>query len=63
MQRFRDYDRLGVPHIVQMDHEDRTTFVYSSGDLIRRDLTGFDIPDRGFLPFDSRALLARLDKK
>src|SRR5580700_10399211 len=27
IQRFREYERLGVRHIVQMDPEDRTTFV------------------------------------
>ena len=44
-----------------MDPEDRTTFVYVSGDLVRRDLTTIDVPGAGPLPFDSRELLARLD--
>jgi Uma2 family endonuclease len=61
MQRFRDYQGIGVPHIIQMDPEDRTTFVYVSGDLGRRDLTTIDVPGVGPLPFDSRELLARLD--
>lgn len=63
MQRFRDYENLGVRHIIQMDPEDRTTFVFTNGDLIRRDLTSLEIPDHGQLPFDSRELLARLDKE
>ena len=63
MQRFRDYERLGVRHIVQMDPEDRTTFVFTNGDLVRRDLTSLEVPDRGQLPFDSRELLARLDEE
>jgi len=63
MQRFRDYERLGVRHIVQLDPEDRTTFVFTNGDLVRRDLTSLEVPDRGLLPFDSRELLARLDEE
>jgi len=61
IQRFREYERLGVPYIVQMDPEDRTTFVFVSGDLVRRDLTSIDVPGAGTLPFDTRELLARLD--
>jgi Uma2 family endonuclease len=63
LRRFRDYAQTGVPHVILMDPIDRETFVYSSGDLARRDLTGFDVPERGFLPFDSRELLAQLDQK
>jgi Uma2 family endonuclease len=63
MLRFADYAQLGVKHIIQMDPEDRTTFVFEDGNLIRRGLTGFDVPDRGFLPFDSRELLARIRSK
>jgi Uma2 family endonuclease len=62
MRRFREYEKLGVRHIVQMDPEDRTTFLFANGDLLRRDLTELEIPGRGMLPFDSRALLAKLDK-
>ena len=61
--RFRDYERLGVRHIIQMDPEDRTTFVFENGGLQRRDLTSLEVPDRGLLPFDSRELLARLDEE
>lgn len=63
MQRFREYEKLGVRYIVQMDPEDRTTFVFVSGDLVRRDLSGFEVPGRGPLPFDSGELLARLDEE
>jgi len=63
IQRFREYEKLGVRYIVQMDPEDRTTFVFVSGDLVRRDLSSFDVPGRGTLPFDSRELLARLDEE
>jgi Uma2 family endonuclease len=63
LKRFREYEKLGVRHIVQMDPEDRTTFTFVSGDLLRRDLSGLEIPGRGILPFDSRTLLARLDEE
>jgi Uma2 family endonuclease len=63
MQRFRDYQKLGVPHIIQMDPEDRTTFVFTNGGLILRDLTSLEVPNHGDLPFDSRELLARLDEE
>jgi Uma2 family endonuclease len=63
LKRFGDYTALGVRHIVQMDPEERTTFVYSEGSLSRRDIEGFDVPDRGFLPFNSRQLLACLDEE
>jgi Uma2 family endonuclease len=63
IQRFRDYESLCVPNIVLMDPVDRTTFLFVSGDLVRRDLTGFEVPGKGTLPFDSRDLLARLDQE
>jgi len=63
IQRFRDYEKLGVPQIILMDSEDRSTFVFATGDLVRRDLDGFEIPGHGFLAFPSAELLARLDEE
>jgi Uma2 family endonuclease len=63
IRRFRDYEALGVRHIVQMDPEDRTTFIFTNGDLVRRDLTSLEVPGQGLLPFDSKELLARLDEE
>jgi len=63
IRRFQDYASVGVPHILLMDPEARETFVFSSGTLTQRDVTGFDVPERGFLPFDSRELLAELDEE
>ena len=63
LQRFGEYEKLGVRYIVQMDPEDRTTFLFISGDLVRRDLSSFEVLDRGSLPFDSKELLARLDEE
>jgi hypothetical protein len=31
--------------------------------MISRDLAGFEVPDRGFLPFDSIELLAHLGEE
>jgi Uma2 family endonuclease len=63
LQRFREYEALGVRYIVQMEPEDRTTFLFVNGDLTRRDLSSFEVLDRGTVPFDSRELLARLSEE
>jgi Uma2 family endonuclease len=63
LQRFREYELRGVQHIVQMDPEDRATFVFSGGALLPRELEGFEVPGRGFLRFDLRELYARLDEE
>jgi Uma2 family endonuclease len=62
VRRFKDYEAFGVRHVVQMDPEDRTTFVFTGGALVPKELDGFDLPGRGFLPFNSTDLLARLDR-
>jgi Uma2 family endonuclease len=62
LQRFREYEKLGVRYIVQMDPADRTSFGFVNGDLVRRDFSGFELPG-GHLPFDSRELLSRLDEE
>ena len=63
LRRFREYERLGVRYIVQMDPEDRTTYMFSSGNLVRRDdLTSIETRN-GQLPFHSRELLALLDEE
>jgi len=63
LQRFKEYQRLGVRHIVLMDPEDRTTFVFMEGNLIRRDLASFPLPSGGSIPFNSAELLAQLDEE
>jgi Uma2 family endonuclease len=62
LRRFREYETLGVRHILQMDPEDRTTHLFVNGDLVRRDIFQLDTPE-GPLPFNSRELLARLDEE
>jgi len=63
LRRFREYENFGVRYIVQMDPEDRTTSIFVNGDLISRNLSGFEVPDRGFLPFNSLEMLGRLDEE
>lgn len=60
LRRFREYEKLGVRYIVQMDPEDRTTHRFLNGSLVHGDLTSLETPN-GLLPFDTRDLLARLD--
>jgi Uma2 family endonuclease len=63
LRRFREYENLGVRYIVQMDPEDRTTFMFIRGDLVRRDdLTTIETRN-GPLPFHTRELLALLDEE
>ena len=63
LRRFREYEKLGVRYIIQMDPEDRTTYMFVNGDLVRRDeLTGVETRN-GLLPFDARMLLALLDEE
>lgn len=63
IQRFGDYEKFGVPHIVLMDPEYRMTFAFVNGDLVRRDFHQLEVPGRGTLPFDAVALLALLDEE
>ncbi|HEY1342262.1 MAG TPA: Uma2 family endonuclease [Bryobacteraceae bacterium] len=62
LRRFREYQKLGVRHIVQMDPEDRITYLFLDGDLVQRELTNLETR-AGVLPFDSRELLALLDEE
>jgi Uma2 family endonuclease len=62
LERFRDYQALGVPHILQLDPVRRTALLFADGGLVPYTLDGFEVPGRGFLPFNSTDLLARLDR-
>jgi Uma2 family endonuclease len=63
LTRFREYEKLGVRHIIQMDPADRTTAVFTDGSLVQRDLSSLELPDHASLPFDSRHLLSLLDRE
>ena len=63
LRRYYEYEKLGVRYIVQMDPEDRTTYMFVGGSLVRRDdLVNLETRN-GLLPFDTRALLAELDEE
>jgi Uma2 family endonuclease len=59
LQRFRDYQALGVPFIVQMDPEAAITHLFEANNLICRELEALDFPGRS-IPFQTRGLYARL---
>jgi Uma2 family endonuclease len=61
LRRFREYENLGVRHIVHMDPEDRTTYIFVHGNLVRRDDLECVETRNGLLPFPARELLALLD--
>jgi Uma2 family endonuclease len=63
LHRFQEYEKLGVRYIVQMDPEDRTTQLFVTGDLVRRDDVSSFETKNGPLPFPARELLARLDEQ
>ena len=63
LRRFREYEMLGVRHIVQMDPEDRTAYRFVSGNLVRSDDLASIETKSGLLPFHVRELLARLDEE
>jgi Uma2 family endonuclease len=63
LRRFREYEKLGVRYIVQMDPEDRTTYMFIRGDLVRRDDLASLETRNGSMPFDTRELLALLDEE
>jgi Uma2 family endonuclease len=64
LECFHEYEKLGVRHIIQMDPEDRTTYVFEKGNLVRKDLEQLWLDaDRRYLPFNSRELLSLLDEE
>jgi Uma2 family endonuclease len=58
--RFRDYENLGVSHIVQMDPEEHVAHRYQRGSLIQTEFQSLSLPGRSDLPFDSAALFEQL---
>lgn len=61
LQRFRDYERLGVHNIVQMDPEQCIAHRFQSGSLLETKFTTLHLPNTGLeLPFDSEALFSQL---
>ncbi|HEX3744140.1 MAG TPA: Uma2 family endonuclease [Bryobacteraceae bacterium] len=63
LRRFREYERLGVRYIVQMDPDDRTTYLFIQDNLVRRDDLASIETRGGTLPFPASELLAHLDEE
>jgi Uma2 family endonuclease len=59
LQRFKDYQALGVPFIVQMDPEAAITHVFEANNLICKELDALNLPDLP-IPFNTRELYERL---
>jgi Uma2 family endonuclease len=60
LARFRDYENLGVSHIVQMDPEEHVAHRYQGGSLIQTEFRALSLSGRPDLPFDSAALFEQL---
>jgi Uma2 family endonuclease len=63
LARFRDYEKLGVCHIIQMDPEEYVAHRYQHGSLIQTDFHSLSLPSRPDLPFDSTALFEQLRRE
>lgn len=61
LERFRDYRRIGIPHVILLDPEARLAFRFDDGSLLQTRFTSLELPT-GSLPFDSQALFAQLDR-
>ena len=62
LQRFRDYARLGVPHIIQMDPETQIAYRFQDGSLIQTAFDGLPFPHTT-IPFNSEHLFAELHRE
>ena len=64
LQRFRDFERLGVQHIIQMDPEDHIAHRFEGGSLIETRFNGLHLANVGAtIPFDSEALFEQLRRE
>jgi Uma2 family endonuclease len=62
LARFRDYARIGVPHILFLDPELHIGFRFQEGSLIETRFTSLELPS-GSIPFDSESLFRELVRK
>jgi hypothetical protein len=59
LERFREFMRIGVRHIVVLDPEQLVAFRFDNGSLLETQFTSLDLPT-GSLPFDTTALFQQL---
>jgi Uma2 family endonuclease len=57
--RFRDYQQIGVRHVVLLDPEQLVAYRFEDGSLLQTQFTCLDLPS-GSLPFDTTALFQQL---
>jgi Uma2 family endonuclease len=62
LERLRDYDRIGVDHVVLLDPERLIGYRFERGSLFQTQFTSLDLSS-GSVPFDSDALFRRLVEK
>lgn len=60
LARFRDYESLGVAHLIHMDPENSLAWRYQDGSLIKTNFATLSLRGRSDLPFDSNAIFAQL---
>lgn len=59
LARFRDYEQIGVRHMVLLDPEEYRAYRFENSALIEGQLTSLDLPAGG-LPFDTEAIFRQL---
>jgi Uma2 family endonuclease len=59
LDRFRDYQQLGILHILLLDPEKLVAFRFQDGSLLQTRFSSLDLPT-GSVPFDSEALFEQL---
>lgn len=63
LARFRDYEVLGVSHLVHLDPENFIAWRYREGSLIKTDFSTLSLPGRPDLPFDSIAIFEQMKRE
>ena len=59
LERFRDYKKIGVLHMILLDPEDLSAFRFDEGSLLQTQFTSLELPT-GSVPFDTTALFQQL---
>jgi hypothetical protein len=59
LERFRDYKRLGVRHVVPLEPENLIAFRFEEGSLLQTRFTSLDLPS-GAVAFDTEVLFHEL---
>lgn len=62
LERFRDYQRIGVGHVIVLDPERLLAYRFDRGSLIQSAFTALELPT-GTLPFRSQELFRQLSEK